>query len=96
MRCVRKGDWKLIKVDVLDGTVRETQLFNLAENPDELLKEHHDAAVIALTGNRPQPHQVDLAEDPRYAAKREEMEALLLSEQKRHHDPFRFWDQPQD
>ena len=37
MRCVKKGDWKLIKYDVLDGTVRETQLFNLAENPDEFL-----------------------------------------------------------
>lgn len=35
MRCVRKGDWKLIKYDVLDGAVRETQLFNLAENPHE-------------------------------------------------------------
>ena len=92
----RDRDWKLIKYDVLDGTVRETQLFNLAQNPDELLKEHHAPSVASLTGNRPQPHQVDLAEDPRYAAKREEMEALLLSEQKRHHDPFRFWDQPQD
>ena len=41
----KKGDWKLIKYDVLDGTVRETQLFNLAENPDELL-----AAASAIRG----------------------------------------------
>ena len=37
MRSVRRGDWKLIKYDVLDGTVRETQLFNLKENPHEFL-----------------------------------------------------------
>lgn len=35
MRAVRKGDWKLIKYDMMDGQVRETQLFNLAENPEE-------------------------------------------------------------
>ena len=40
MRSVRKGDWKLIKYDVLDGQVHQTQLFNLAENPDELLSSH--------------------------------------------------------
>src|SRR5690606_5935022 len=27
MRCVMKDNWKLIKYDVLDGKVRETQLF---------------------------------------------------------------------
>ena len=32
MRAVKKGDWKLVKFDVLEGAVRETQLFNLAEN----------------------------------------------------------------
>ena len=37
MRCVRQGDWKLIKYDVLDGAVRETQLFNLKDNPHEFL-----------------------------------------------------------
>ena len=96
MRCVKKGDWKLIKYDVLDGTVRETQLFNLAENPDELLKEHHDPAVVALTGNQPKPNQLNLADDPKYADKLAEMEALLLSEQKRLNDPYRLWDQPKD
>jgi len=39
MRSVRKGDWKLIKYDTMDGTVRETQLFNLAQNPHEFLAE---------------------------------------------------------
>jgi arylsulfatase A-like enzyme len=39
MRCVKNGDWKLIKYDVLDGTVRETQLFNLKENPHEFLED---------------------------------------------------------
>ncbi len=33
MRCVQRGDWKLIQYDVLDGRVREKQLFNLADNP---------------------------------------------------------------
>ncbi len=96
MRCVRKGKWKLIKYDVLDGKVRETQLFNLAENPDELLREHHDPAVIGLTGNTPGPNQVNLADDPRYAGKRQELEALLLAEQERLQDPYRLWDQPKE
>lgn len=94
MRSVRKGDWKLIKYDVLYGTIHKTQLFNLAENPDELLKEHHDPAVIKLTRNKPKPNQVNLADDPKYAEKLAEMEALLLSEMKRYNDPYRLWSQP--
>jgi choline-sulfatase len=94
MRSVRRGDWKLIKYDVMDGTVRETQLFNLAENPDELLREHHNPAVVALTGNQPKPNQVNLASDPKYAGKLKEMEALLLAEMRRLDDPARLWDQP--
>lgn len=94
MRAVRSGDWKLIKYDVLDGTVRETQLFNLKENPHEFIAEHHAADVVALTGVKPEPHQTDLAEDPKYAEKRNEMEALLLSQQQQLNDPYRFWDQP--
>jgi len=96
MRCVKKGDWKLIKYDVLDGKVHQTQLFNLADNPNELIKEHHDAKTIALNGNKPEAHQLNLAYDPKYAAKRKEMEALLLSEMKRLDDPYRLWDQPKD
>ena len=93
MRAVKTDGWKLIKYDVLDGKVRETQLFNLRENPLELLKEHQAPEVVALTGNIPEPHQVDLAEDPKYAAKRKELEALLLAEQERLGDPYRLWDQ---
>lgn len=96
IRCVKKGDWKLIKYDVLDGKVRETQLFNLADNPDEFLVEHHDPKVIALTGTTPKKEQVNLASDPKHAKKLEEMEALLLAEQKRLDDPHRLWNQPKE
>jgi len=96
MRCVKKGDWKLIKYDGASGTVHQTQLFNLAENPDELVQEHHDPQIAALAGATPQKHQLNLANDPRYADKLEEMEALLLSEMRRLHDSWRLWDQPDD
>ena len=86
MRSVRKGDWKLIKYDVLDGSVRETQLFNLAANPHEYLAQHQQSG----------PLQTNLANDPRYAEKRKQMEALLLSEMRRLDDPWRLWDQPDD
>lgn len=96
MRSVRQGDWKLIQYDVLDGQVRETQLFNLAENPDEFLTQHHNPSVIALTGVKPEPGQVNLAGDPKYADKLAGMKALLLEEMRRHNDPWRMWDQPDD
>ncbi len=96
MRCVKQGDWKLIKYDVLDGKVRETQLFNLAANPHEFLTQHHAAAVSQLTGTAPTADQVNLADDPRFAEKRKEMEALLLSQQQKFDDPYRLWDQPQN
>ena len=96
IRCVRKGDWKLIKYDGDNGATHETQLFNLAENPAELLREHHDPKVIALTGNTPKPNQGNLAADPRYADKLQEMETLLLAEMRRLHDPYRLWNQPDD
>lgn len=96
MRSVKRGDWKLIKYDVMDGAVRETQLFNLAENPQEFLKEHHDAKTVKLTGSKPEEHQRNLAGDPRYADKLQEMEALLLAEMRRLDDPWRMWNQPAD
>jgi choline-sulfatase len=96
MRSVKQGDWKLIKYDVMNGSVRETQLFNLKENPNEYLQEHHDPKLIALTGLRPATNQVNLAKDPKHAAKLAEMEALLLSEMRRLHDPWRLWNQPND
>ncbi len=93
MRSVRKGDWKLIKYDVLDGEVRETQLFNLKDNPEEYIEQHHHSDVIKLTGNSPADGQLNLADDPKYAEKRKEMEALLYQEMVRLDDPYRLWDQ---
>jgi arylsulfatase A-like enzyme len=83
MRTVKKGDWKLIKYDMMKGQVRETQLFNLAENPNEFLPEHQ----------MPGDLQTNLAQDPAYADKLEEMEALLQEQMELHKDPYRFWDQ---
>ena len=77
----------------MNGKIQKTQLFNLKDNPNELLIEHHDPKVITLTGNRPKNNQVNLADFPEYTEKRKEMEALLLSEMKALKDPFRFWDQ---
>ena len=96
MRCVKKGDWKLVQFDVLDGTVRETQLFNLAQNPHEFLSQHQASEVTALSGARPASAQVDLAELPEHAEKLAEMQSLLLAEMRRLHDPYRFWNQPDD
>ena len=96
MRSVRKGDWKLIKYDTMEGTVRKTQLFNLKQNPEELLAEHQSKNVISKTGNTPSKNQVNLAGNPKHAKKLKEMESLLLGEMKRLQDPYHFWDQPED
>jgi arylsulfatase A-like enzyme len=96
MRCVKQGDWKLIKYDVMDGQVRETQMFNLAQNPHEFLAQHHEAALRTQLGIAPTPEQVNLAHDPKYADKLAEMESLLLAEMRRLHDPYRLWNQPQE
>lgn len=94
IRTVVKGDWKLIKYDVLDGTVRETLLFNTKENPNELMEEHHAEEVVKLTGNKPKSKQVNLADNPKYADKLAEMEALLLEQMEEQRDPYRLWNQP--
>lgn len=96
MRCVKHGDWKLIKYDVLDGTVRETQLFNVKENPEEYLAEHHSEAVTNISHAKPKPYQVNLADDPRYSEILASMEALLLTEMQELNDPWRLWNQPND
>lgn len=83
MRCVMKDNWKLIKYDVLGGTVRETQLFDLSENPYEFLPEH----------GRSDPMETNLAGDEDFADKLDEMEDLLLSQMKKYEDPYRLWDQ---
>ncbi|MRI01304.1 sulfatase-like hydrolase/transferase [Kriegella sp. EG-1] len=83
MRTVKKGDWKLIKYDMMDGAVRETQLFNLAENPNEFLKEHHKGDEL----------QTNLADNPKYSDKLAEMESLLMAEMEAHDDPYKLWNQ---
>ncbi|SDM69059.1 sulfatase-like hydrolase/transferase [Kriegella aquimaris] len=83
MRTVKKGDWKLIKYDVMNGAVHETQLFNLAENPNEYLKEHHKEGEM----------ETNLADNPKYAEKLAEMETLLLEQMELHGDPYRLWNQ---
>jgi len=96
IRCVKQGDWKLIKYDVLDGTVHETQLFNLRENPNEFLPEHNSPELTTLTGVKIESHLTNLASDPKHASKLAEMEALLLAEMRRLEDPWRLWNQPND
>lgn len=96
IRCVKRGDWKLIRYESKNTGAKTTQLFNLANNPDELLKEHHDPRVTALTGKKPAKDQVNLAGLPKFAAKQAEMEGLLLAEMRRHDDPYRFSHQPDD
>ncbi len=86
IRAVKQGDWKLIQYQAPDRSVSETQLFNLAANPDEWLKEH----------GKPDPMQTNLASDPAHAAKLAEMQALLLAEMRRLDDPYRFSNQPAD
>lgn len=86
IRCVKNGDWKLIQYEAPDRGVKETQLFNLAANPNEFLKEH------GKTGAQ----LVNLAGDPSHAAKLAEMQTLLLSEMRRLDDPWRFSNQPTD
>lgn len=84
MRSVKQGDWKLIEYESTSSGVRETQLFNLKENPHELIAEHKN------------PKATNLAKDPQHAAKLAEMRALLLAEMRRLNDPWRFSDQPDD
>ncbi len=96
MRCVKHGDWKLIEYESGNGKVRETQLFNLAENPEEFLNEHTTAETVKLVGSKPSSGQKNLAADPQFASKLAEMRALLLSEMRRLNDPYRFANQPAD
>ena len=103
IRSVRQGDWKLIKYESPSGGLH-TQLFNLHENPQEFLAEHHDPSVAEAIAAVPQPLQKNplqknplqknMADDPAHSEKRAAMEAVLLAEMQRHDDPFRFSDQP--
>lgn len=91
MRSIKKNGWKLIQYDVLDGKVRETQLFNLKDNPREFLIEHHTEDLKKRLGINPTAKQVDLAENKEYAEKRKEMEALLQKEMTRLGDPYQLF-----
>ncbi len=95
IRAVRKGKWKLIKYDLYDGTVRQTQLFNLKENPFELLIEHHDPVIINLNKNKPLSNQQNLADNPKYSGRLKKMEKLLYKQQLKYNDPYHLWDQPE-
>lgn len=89
MRSIKTANgWKLIRYDVLDGQVRETQLFNLNENPMEFLAEHQASQVVKLLDHKPDAKLMDLAEVETYAAKRTELESLLKREMKRLNDPY--------
>jgi arylsulfatase A-like enzyme len=88
IRSIKTDGWKLIEYDVLDGKVRETQLFNIKDNPNEFLIEHHDKKLRKLLGINPTQSQVNLADNPKHAKKRKELERLLKSEMKRLGDPY--------
>jgi arylsulfatase A-like enzyme len=96
MRTVKHGDWKLIEYESPDRGARETQLFNLRENPEEFLAEHQSAEVQLLSAAKPSKEQTNLAKDPKYSVKLEELRTLLLAEMRRWDDPFRFSFQPAD
>ena len=82
----------MIKYESPSGGLH-TQLFNLKDNPHEFIDDHHIASVSQVLPGVPQPSQKNLADDGLYADRREDMEALLLSEMERLHDPYRFSDQ---
>ncbi|MHC4775193.1 MAG: sulfatase/phosphatase domain-containing protein, partial [Planctomycetota bacterium] len=88
MRSVKTDGWKLIQYDVLDGQVRESQLFDLRANPNELLIEHHDPQLVALLKKQPRADQVNLAGQPEHAARLAEMRELLKAEMRRLDDPY--------
>ena len=83
MRSVKKDNWKLIKYDLMDGSIQKTQLFNLEENPHEYLIAH----------KRDNELETNLAGNPKYKDKLEEMEALLLEQMETYGDPYRLWNQ---
>ncbi len=62
IRSIRRGDWKLIKYESPSGGLH-TQLFNLRENPHELLAEHQVVAVRDALPQLPSPPQQNLADD---------------------------------
>ena len=87
IRCVRKGDWKLLRYESEKDGSKTTQLFNLADNPQELLEQHSAPKVIKLTGVQPTKSQRNLANNPQHAAKLAELKQILKAEMQRLDDP---------
>ena len=81
IRAIKKNKWKLIKYDVMNGNVQKNQLFNLKNNPNELIIEHHREDVVKITGNYPKNNQVNLADDPKFKRRLRKMEKLLFNTQ---------------
>ena len=95
IRAIKKNNWKLIKYDVMNGNIQKNQLFNLKNNPNELLIEHHRRDVVEATGNNPKNYQVNLAHDPKFKRKLKKMEKLLFEKMVNVGDPYKFWNQEQ-
>lgn len=91
-RAVRRGDWKLVEVELPELGIRRTQLFNLRENPHELLADHAASGVRDASGVAPEPVQRDLAADPRHADTLAAMRRLLAEQMRALDDPDRFGD----
>jgi choline-sulfatase len=83
------GGWKLIEYDTLDGQIRETQVFNLNENPREFLAEHQADAVSNQTGVKPAKGQINLADLPEYSKKKAELQKMLKEQMTLHNDPYK-------
>jgi arylsulfatase A-like enzyme len=75
MRAVTDGRFKLIKYDVGNNATQVTQLFDLENNPFELLPEHGVP---------------NLADQPAYAGVRRDLEELLMRQRVENADPYRF------
>jgi arylsulfatase A-like enzyme len=94
IRSLRRGNWKLVKYQAGETAAVETQLFDLATNPHELLAEHTAAEVTRVTGRTAPVPGGNLAAAPERMALRAELERALVAEMERLGDPFQFADQP--
>lgn len=75
IRAITDGRFKLIKYDVGNNSTQVTQLFDLQENPYELLPEHGVA---------------NLADEPGYARVRQKLEEMLSKQRIENNDPYPF------
>ena len=97
MRSVRKGDWKLIKYDVMEEEFVRRNFSTSSGIQRNYYRTTSEPQSGFEDGNKPKKMQVNLADELKYAKKLEEMEVLFdLSEMTRLSDPYRFWDQPPD